>query len=306
MRKGLITLSIIGLIIVALFFYTRVDPRITVLQRTINRHLKEHRRQPNKWWFATLPDSVTPEFKDFIQSRREQIERTRDSSKNLSKLTTDIVNLFSDFDIALYRQGQVISIGRLGKPGDRPVVMFIVADQLDREIFPTRALWDPNRHMMQLWGIAWPDKVFSGILIHEMVHAVYDMKYDTTSSKESNGVDHSDAWIGEELVANDLQHSIEDNATSGGYFKAVDRILERSSKSADVIDVVTALTDDDLLRLDAGLSVLDVGIDVALRIDMDHLYIMGMRYLERQGASQQQRIQYYRWFTGFGSNANNS
>ncbi|MDP3794454.1 MAG: hypothetical protein Q8R13_00800, partial [bacterium] len=151
---------------------------------------------------------------------------------------------------------------------------------------------------VMMLGLAWPEKVFAGLLFHELGHRLRHLTEKAPSALAPPG---SSLHTQEELDMHALEDAVFDAATEGKYGKYIEAFIAKNRRVRNVYQLISRLTLDDLHALDALLGCERCGPSIARLLAAQYLVSVGTRYLAAtvEPARQSEKsIKLYQWYIG--------
>lgn len=267
----------------------------SLLKSVLNQYLSGH-QVPSVWWLKDSSTDQLGKVAEQIAIRQALIGRTLKRYRYTSPLTKKIADKFSNFVVTLVQNGHTVSVtpghsSEFASRIERGDLEICFVPQTEKDQHPSSLYYREEWEAVSIYGIDWPEKVFPGLLYHEMGHGLAS-KEGWASASASPG---SEAYIREEVQMHALEDQIMNLASGGSYHAALDKIIQRV-RPKGWQEAVQGLTLADLRTLDTVLGCSKAGSEIASIICAQYMLSLGMWYIETgpkpQDKTQEQIVLY--------------
>lgn len=239
------------------------------LDKTIRAHIAD--RAHTHWMLNG--DEGPDQSVAFIHEWTPKIQGFAEKYRDLGVAAAKIADL-GPYAVGVYTlQGGFIS---LHEETARSQVIFYPATFFSKA--PSICWYEREYHGIMVGAIEWPPIVLDGMLMHEGLHYAYDVEGRPSAKAELK----SPEWVAEEVDAHILEAKVFDRASSGAYYKALDRIVGRHPEDASTKDVVSATKTSDLDALNVSVGCAPCTERLANILIKQHLLSIGMRQVSRR------------------------
>lgn len=247
------------------------------------------------WWLMQPAPAGTPELANSLAIAKTNILRNVACAKHASPLASNIASAFPLFMTTQFEKGGSVHTTQ-GDINPEELkfaleVCFVPQNEFYGRNFPSTLFYRQDWKAVMIGGINWPDPFFAGVLMHELGHA-YRHKIGASHQNFTPG------WFQEEVDMYDLQGQVFDHLTERRYSQTLDAIYESHASATNVVQFMTFLSSEDLLKLDRVIKIEQSGYEVRGAACTGHAVLLGFTYLEKKGGSAQDKINHYRWFVG--------
>lgn len=264
-------------------------------------------RQPDRWWMNTPPQMpTTDESRKLAQQTfdyNERIKRLLAAYRHVSPLADEIAQTFQNRTVSIFTNG--VSMSLFFKENSDSTeyniesdieVCFVPQDQTKLLKQGSEFFFRRNWNALMLPAVEYPDAVLSGLLFHELGHA---LRY-RQGAPSSNATTLSDSYIEEEVEMHELEMEIFDKASGGAFIGYIDSIITREKQKLKTArDAILCVGKEDLRHLDSILGAKQSGPVVSNVLTAQYNISVGLRYLERrqQNVTMGEKVALYRWLT---------
>lgn len=303
-------LAIIGIglgvlyLVDSIWWSRSAPPRAAEVQFSSQRVLQyEAAKPPDRWWLTAVPALDTPEamaeLASQLQMQVDRIRRSLERYHTASDLAGEVVAEFPGYWTSYYRDGisHALVTTRDELPAEGALeVCFIPQDQYASGQHASYCYYRKGWGALMLAALEIPDGAFTGVLFHELGHAVHH-RQGRPSATAAPG---TDLYITEEVEMHGLETAVFDAVSGGRFTAALDAIIARLLAATNVQEVIVSITQDDLRQLDAAIGAVAAGRTVTGILGAHYVYALGSRFIQhRPGVAQglAQHIGLYRWLT---------
>ncbi len=270
------------------------------LRAAMDSHIKS--KPLDSWWMLAPPLATTPGEVHWAIRRTEDV-RLRilgdmERYRSLSPLADEIYREFSKLRVTYFKDGlsTFLALSTDSPPIQERMleVCFVPRDQAVRYAFPSSCYYRQDWRALMLAAVRYPDIVFSGLVMHELGHALRHQQ----GVPSAVAPQQSESYILEEIEMHKLENAVYNAETDGRYYGRVDRIIARESDARDFRDAVLGITQQDLVELDDVLGAHSAGQAVSNSLTMEHVFSVGLRHIELRVPPDEQlaqKVALYRW-----------
>lgn len=234
------------------------------------------------WW---LTDSTTNQFAkmvDQIGRQKKVVAEALAQYRNVSSLTQQIAERFSNFSVSLAQGGHTMTItpdskdSQVVKKLQQAKMEVCFVPRTEKGTHPSSLYYKKEWEAVAIYGIEWPERVFPALLYHELGHGLASKE----SWPSSTAPEGSESYDSEEVQMHDLEDKVLNATTNGAYHAKLNAVLDRT-KSKDWHEAVYGFTLQDLQELDELLGCTNAGSEVANIIAAQYQLSLGFRFIER-------------------------
>lgn len=266
------------------------DVERVALQETLQQYL-HFLSSTSDWWMVHTPSSNVEEARS-LATELGKIKSALQSARNASPLTEEIYQNFNQFFTSTFFNGgsRVTMEGTIDMKelqGKTEVCFFSKSDDA-REKIGGIVWYREDWRALMIAGIRWSSPHLSGLLYHELYHALQHRKGQSSTIA-------SEKDIREEVDAHELEMVVFDYLTNGAYFKEAERVLLEHQEMRNERVLLGSVSTNVFFRLDRVLGLENTGADIRGTSVAQHLVTLGFKFIDRRGGTKEDKIALYRW-----------
>ena len=271
-----------------------LDLSFTSITKSLSPEYFKSRSKNSSWWMETIESVGVPEVEKMNQ-KKEEINQILNKYAVLLEVAK-IKKAFPCFYVTLF--------------DIKETKLALIGSDMIKTLEDSKKCFEvsfaPKKQMAQIgfspqyfhpWKVlvipAWKfdvEKYFDALIIHEMVHA-YERNSNMTKIEYTKEMSTA-----EEVKAFTVEFAVLDYATNGQYKSAIQALILEKNET-DVHEFFKKIQLSDLQKLDNVVGGEHCNEMVAQIILADHFMFMGLTFIDLNGGSQQEKIQFYDWIT---------
>lgn len=314
-RSSLKLLVIVGLLLVGLVgvsvpvFVKVLSPNDKSRYKAITNLQKEYLQlhdSDDRWRTTALPRNTKlfPMAVDVVWKRGEEVRKLLSESQGVSEDTQMVWNNFKHFVATLQvimPDGQIARISGNPTESDKiglrenKQIAFMPRELLQiltRSGSPIFYLCWRSDYGISIVDIEWPPILLCAALYHELYHG-------SIHPVGSHGYFKPDSFeYGlEEMMAHRIESQVMNVLTKGKYYQHFDKIIARAGRKADIKDVVSSISIDDMREFDRMIGMERTGFISCAIAFTQHVIGLGQYCLEKRGASKEEQGALFQWLS---------
>lgn len=263
--------------------------RTAIAEMTVIR--TEKSQVLDNWWIKT-PPPPTMETKKLLDKKKDELLSTLQTHRHISAETEKIAARFNEFRLAVFIGGQARYLleNNMTPPlGTNGIDIGFFSEEDARRNLIYFVTWRPERNIITIPAISYPEKLRAALLFHELGHALRHNKNDHGNQATINTEEKVNT---EEIEMHQLGADILNKLCGGAYYGLIDEILSRHPQEKKFERIAASLTTQDRDAFDAMCGCRDTEAPRKM-LASNYTLLIGFRHAERNGLGEDGKVAVY-------------